>query len=142
MDMIEEHLQQSSQALGLAARTPDFMDAIRAPTQACVKCPRDGGKLLIAGNGGSAGDARHIAGEFQSRLNFDRSPLAAIALTTDASVLAAIGNDYGYEHVFERQARGLARPSTSTPMIQEIYMVAAHALCGAVEQALFGGAAR
>jgi D-sedoheptulose 7-phosphate isomerase len=51
------------------------MDAIRAPTQACVKCPRDGGKLLIAGNGGSAGDSRHIAGEFQSRLNFDRAPL-------------------------------------------------------------------
>ena len=193
MDMIEEHFQQSSEALGLAAQTPDFMDAIRASTRACVKCLRDGGKLLIAGNGGSAGDAQHIAGEFLSRLNFDRAPLAAVALTTDTSVLTAIGNDYGYEHVFERQVRGLARPrdvfiaistsgrspnilralaagremgtvniglgaaagemrrdcdiyigvpSTSTPMIQQIYMVAAHALCGTVEQALFGGAAR
>jgi D-sedoheptulose 7-phosphate isomerase len=65
---------------------------------------------MLAGNGGSAGDAQHIAGEFLSRLNFDRAPLAAIALTVDTSVLTAIGNDYGYEQVFERQVRGLGRP--------------------------------
>jgi len=66
--------------------------------------------VLVAGNGGSAGDAQHIAGEFLSRLNYDRAPLAAIALTTDSSVMTAIGNDYGYEHLFERQVRGLGRP--------------------------------
>ena len=66
--------------------------------------------MLVAGNGGSAGDAQHIAGEFLSRLNYDRAPLAAIALTTDSSVMTAIGNDYGYEHLFERQVRGLGRP--------------------------------
>lgn len=65
------------------------------------------GKILIAGNGGSAGDAQHMAGEFVSRLFFDHSPLPAIALTTDTSILTAIGNDYGYENVFERQVLGL-----------------------------------
>jgi D-sedoheptulose 7-phosphate isomerase len=63
---------------------------------------RGGHKLLIAGNGGSAADAQHIAGEFLSRFNFDRNPLPAIALTTDSWVLTAIGNDYGFEQTFER----------------------------------------
>jgi D-sedoheptulose 7-phosphate isomerase len=63
----------------------------------------------IAGNGGSAADAQHVAAEFLSRFGFDRNPLPAIALTTDTSVLTAIGNDYGFEHVFERQVRGLGR---------------------------------
>jgi len=68
---------------------------------------RNGNKILLAGNGGSAGDAQHIAGEFISRLFFDRAPLPAIALTTDTSVITAVGNDYGYEKVFERQVLGL-----------------------------------
>jgi len=68
------------------------------------------GKLLIAGNGGSAADAQHLAGEFLSRFRHDRRPLPAIALTTDTSVLTAIGNDYGFDRVFERQVRGLGRP--------------------------------
>src|SRR4029077_8217150 len=63
-----------------------------------------------AGNGGSASDAEHIAGEFVGRLNYDRPPTAAIALTADSSVLTAIANDYGYERVFERQVLGLGRP--------------------------------
>jgi D-sedoheptulose 7-phosphate isomerase len=71
---------------------------------------RDGYKLMIAGNGGSAADAQHIAGEFISRLFFDHAPLPAIALTTDSSVLTAVGNDYGYEKVFERQVLGLGNP--------------------------------
>ena len=65
--------------------------------------------MLLAGNGGSAADAQHLAGEMLSRLNYDRAPAAAIALTTDTSVLTAIGNDYGYEQLFERQVRGLGR---------------------------------
>ena len=71
---------------------------------------RQGGKLLIAGNGGSAADAQHIAAEFVSRMNYDRAPLAAIALTTDTSALTATGNDYGFVHVFERQVQALGRP--------------------------------
>ena len=66
--------------------------------------------LLLAGNGGSAGDAQHLAGELPSRLNYDRAPTAAIALTTDSSVLTAIANDYGDDRVFERQILGLGRP--------------------------------
>jgi len=65
---------------------------------------------MIAGNGGSAGDSQHIAGEFISRLMFDHAPLPAIALTVDGSVMTATGNDYGYEHVFERQVPGLGQP--------------------------------
>ena len=70
---------------------------------------RAGGKLLIAGNGGSAADAQHIAGEFISRLMFDHAPLPAIALTTDSSAMTATANDYGYDHVFERQLLGLGQ---------------------------------
>src|SRR6476659_750215 len=70
---------------------------------------RGGGKILLAGNGGSAADAQHFAGELLSRLYFDRAPLPAIALTTDSSVLTAIGNDYGFEDVFSRQVAGLGR---------------------------------
>lgn len=62
-----------------------------------------GSKLLIAGNGGSAADAQHIAAEFVSRFNFDRPGLPALALTTDTSILTAVGNDYGYDQLFRRQ---------------------------------------
>lgn len=78
--------------------------------EAVARALRAGGKLLVAGNGGSAADAQHIAGEFTSRLMFDRRPLAALALTTDTSGLTAIANDYGYEHVFSRQVMALGRP--------------------------------
>jgi len=70
---------------------------------------RDGGKVLLAGNGGSAADAQHIAAEFVGRFVNDRAPLPALALTTDTSALTAIGNDYGFEQVFERQVRALGR---------------------------------
>ena len=82
------------------------IDAIAAAIAAAM---RAGGKLLIAGNGGSAGDAQHMAGEFLVRLVADRDPLPAIALTTDSSVLTAAGNDYGFDHVFARQVTGLGR---------------------------------
>jgi D-sedoheptulose 7-phosphate isomerase len=70
---------------------------------------RGGGKLLFCGNGGSAADAQHLAAEYVVRFHRDRAPLAALALTTDTSVLTAGGNDLGFEHVFERQVRALAR---------------------------------
>jgi D-sedoheptulose 7-phosphate isomerase len=68
-----------------------------------VEVYRNGNKTLIAGNGGSAADAQHIAGEFVSRFYFDRPGIPSIALTTDTSILTAIGNDYGYEKLFSRQ---------------------------------------
>ncbi len=69
----------------------------------CVEAYRNGHKLLLAGNGGSAGDAQHIAAELVARFEFDRPGLPAIALTTDTSMLTAIGNDYGYDRIFSRQ---------------------------------------
>ena len=69
----------------------------------CVKALRNGNKILFMGNGGSAADSQHLAAELVSRFEFDRPGLAAFALTTDTSALTAIGNDYGYEHLFSRQ---------------------------------------
>lgn len=80
---------------------------VEAAAQACIDCMKAGGKILLAGNGGSAADAQHIAGEFVSRFAFDRPGLPAIALTTDTSILTAIGNDYGYEKLFARQVQAL-----------------------------------
>ena len=71
---------------------------------------RAGGKLLVFGNGGSAADAQHVAGEMVGRFRRARAPLAAVALTTDTSVLTAVANDFGYEEVFARQVRALGRP--------------------------------
>jgi len=70
---------------------------------------KKGRKILICGNGGSAADAQHIAAELTGRYKIERKGLPAIALTTDTSALTAIGNDYGYEHVFSRQVEALAR---------------------------------
>jgi len=72
-------------------------------------CLHAGGKVLLAGNGGSAADAQHIAAEFVGRFEVEREAFAAIALTTDTSALTAIGNDYGFEQVFARQVAGLGR---------------------------------
>jgi D-sedoheptulose 7-phosphate isomerase len=76
---------------------------------ACIGSLKSSGKILLAGNGGSAADAQHIAGELVSRFAFDRPGLAAVALTTDTSILTAVGNDYGYEMLFSRQIQALGR---------------------------------
>lgn len=77
---------------------------------ACViESYRKGGRIYIAGNGGSAADAQHLAAEFVSKLARDRAPLPAEALTVDSSILTAIGNDYGYDEVFARQVAGKMR---------------------------------
>jgi D-sedoheptulose 7-phosphate isomerase len=73
-------------------------------------CLARGGKVLICGNGGSAGDAQHMAGEFVNRFLLERPPLPAVALTTDTSVLTAIGNDYGFDQVFSKQVQALGKP--------------------------------
>jgi D-sedoheptulose 7-phosphate isomerase len=187
--LISDHFVASIAALLLAGEDRTLLVSCQRISEAFAAALRASGKLLFAGNGGSAGDAQHIAGEFVSRLNFDRAPLAALALTVDTSVLTAVGNDYGYERVFERQVLALGRagdvfvgistsgrscnvlaalaaarkrglttigfggagggemerfcdlllavPSTSTPLIQQIHIVAAHAICGQVEADLF-----
>lgn len=82
-----------------------LLETLEHAAVACINAFRQGGKIILAGNGGSAADAQHIAGEFVSRFAFDRPGLPAIALTTDTSVLTAIGNDYGYEKLFARQVQ-------------------------------------
>ncbi len=110
MTAIVDFLVKSRDTVQSAIDDARFIDIVAAISDLVTMSLRNGGKLLTLGNGGSAGDAQHIAGEFVSRLNYDRAPAAAIALTTDTSVLTAIGNDYGYEQVFERQVRALGRP--------------------------------
>ena len=82
-----------------------LMELIKEVALKITEIYKNGNKTLIAGNGGSAADAQHIAGEFVSRFYFDRPGLASIALTTDTSIITAIGNDYGYEKLFSRQVQ-------------------------------------
>ncbi len=97
---------QETQRIMLAMLADDALLArVDAAAEACITALNNGGKILLAGNGGSAADAQHIAGEFVSRFAFDRPGLPAIALTTDTSILTAIGNDYGYDKLFARQVQ-------------------------------------
>jgi len=187
---VTEYFRRSAVALQIASADDKFCGTVGVIAGTVERAVRTGGKILLAGNGGSAADAQHIAGEFVARFALDRAPLPAIALTADTSVLTAIGNDFGFEHVFERQVLGLGRagdvfiaistsgrssniltalrsarsigmttvgftgastssmkelcdiclcvPSNETPLIQQVYMIAAHAICGIVEASIFG----
>jgi D-sedoheptulose 7-phosphate isomerase len=189
LSIAKKHLLASRDVVNAAIADDKFIETITKIAALVTDRLRAGNKALFAGNGGSAADAQHIAGEFVSRLNFDRDPLSGIALTTDSSVLTAIGNDYGYEQVFARQVRGLGRtgdilfaistsgrspnilaavaaaggvgihtvaftrcgdskladccdivlraPSMATPLVQQIHIMAAHAICELVEIGLF-----
>ena len=186
--LIAGFFDRSLAALQAAAMDAPLRQLVGEIAQAITLSMRGGGKLLIAGNGGSAADAQHLAAEFLSRYLIDRRPLPALALTTDTSVLTAVGNDYGFDHVFERQVRGLGRPgdvflaistsgrspnvlhaleaardlglvsvgfsgaadtgmralcrhflavaSQETAIVQQIHMVAGHAICALVERAM------
>jgi len=109
-DFIADYLIQSTGALRLYAADQDQMTLLKRMADTVTATMRVGGKLLIAGNGGSAGDAQHIAAEFTGRMLYDRAPLSAMALHVDTSALTAVGNDYGFAHVFERQVQALGRP--------------------------------
>jgi D-sedoheptulose 7-phosphate isomerase len=76
----------------------------------CVYCLQSGGKIIFAGNGGSFADAQHLSAEFTSRFLFDRDPMASIVLGANNSAISAIGNDYGYDQVFARELKGVAKP--------------------------------
>ncbi|MEN3330840.1 MAG: D-sedoheptulose 7-phosphate isomerase [Blastocatellia bacterium] len=84
-------------------------DTVARAADVLIKTVRADGKILIFGNGGSAADAQHIAAELVNRLNYDRPPIAAIALTTDTSVLTSVANDAAFANLFERQVRALGR---------------------------------
>jgi len=108
-DPIAAHLALSREALERAGLDTGLLDAARKIADVIATSLHAGNKLLIAGNGGSAADAQHIAAEIVGRYKKDRPAYAAIALTTDTSALTAIGNDYGFEQVFARQLEGLGR---------------------------------
>jgi D-sedoheptulose 7-phosphate isomerase len=102
---ISNQMAEAQRVMAAMLADSPLQESIGAAASACITCLQGGGKLLLAGNGGSAADAQHIAGEFVSRFAFDRPGLPAIALTTDTSILTAIGNDYGYEKLFARQVQ-------------------------------------
>src|ERR1700752_3429785 len=103
MAIWNEHMEISKALPILAPAVSNAVDIICSSLTA-------GGQLLIAGNGGSAADAQHIAAELTGRFFLERRPFRALALHTNASSLTAIGNDYGYEHVFARELTAHARP--------------------------------
>jgi D-sedoheptulose 7-phosphate isomerase len=106
---IEREFDKSINLLSAMSKDAGLRELLTRTVALSVEALKRGNKLLFAGNGGSAADAQHWAGELVSRFNFDRPGLAAIALTTDTSILTAIGNDYGYDYVFARQVEALGR---------------------------------
>ena len=107
--MLEQRIQQHViDSADLKYQSAEALSKpIAAAVQAILVSVTSGGKVLACGNGGSAADAQHFAAEFVGRFERERPELGAIALTTDSSILTAIANDYGYEHVFARQVRAL-----------------------------------
>lgn len=108
-DYIGAQMAEAGRVMAALHADAALRDTVARIARACIDSLRGGGKLLFAGNGGSAADAQHMAGEFVSRFAYDRPGLAAVALTTDTSILTAIGNDYGYERLFARQVQALGR---------------------------------
>lgn len=106
---ILREFSEAQRILANMALDEGLLSQLEKIAEHCIQCLNKQGKILLAGNGGSAADAQHMAGEFISRFAFDRPGLPAIALTTDTSVLTAIGNDYGYEQVFARQIQALGQ---------------------------------
>jgi D-sedoheptulose 7-phosphate isomerase len=106
---IRSSLEETRDTLNKAIVDDGLLTVLEAVARLCIEALSRGNKLLLAGNGGSAADAQHIAAELVSRFYYDRPGLPAVALTTDTSALLAIGNDYGFERVFSRQVEALAR---------------------------------
>ena len=108
MDDITQELRESAALKLHVAETQGLI--MQAMLECIWESMQQGGKLLLCGNGGSAADAQHLATECMVRLEAERAPLPAIALTTDTSLLTAAGNDHGFETIFARQVAGLGRP--------------------------------
>ncbi len=186
---IRKEIESSVQEKMKLLESAELLATVAKISEVCIQAYKNGNKTLFAGNGGSAADAQHLAAEFVSRFYFDRPGLPSISLSSDPSVVTAIGNDYGYENLFSRQVQAHGRkgdilfaistsgkspnvlkgiatakemgvitvaltsakgsdmaglcdyavmvPSTSTPKIQESHITIGHAICAAVEEALF-----
>jgi len=110
MNYFAAYVKESILVKDLILNSGELLGEIEALSQECLTAVKRGNKIILAGNGGSAADAQHIAAEFVSRFQFDRPALASISLTTDTSILTAIGNDYGFEQLFTRQLEANSKP--------------------------------
>lgn len=109
-DTIRGTLRESAENLAAMSVDEDLLGRVEMVALACIGALRRGNKILFAGNGGSAADSQHLAGELVNRFYYDRPGVPSFALTTDTSVMTAIGNDYGYEHLFARQIEAVGVP--------------------------------
>lgn len=108
-EKIASHFRWGSAAAAIAAADKATMGALVTVADTLITALTSRRRVYLCGNGGSAADAQHVAAELQGRFRRERQPYPAVALTTDTSILTAIGNDYGYQHVFARQVAALAR---------------------------------
>jgi len=112
---IQEQLRESARIKEIIRE--NYTNDILSTATIMIDCYKNSGKLLICGNGGSAADAQHFAAELVGRLNYDRSALPAIALTTDSSILTAVSNDYSFDTVFSRQIEALGNSNDTLILI-------------------------
>lgn len=105
----QQSFAASAENLLKLSQSPEVLSSVMTAAEWITESQLQGGTLFTAGNGGSAADAQHIAAELVGKLDKDRNPMPAMALTTDTSYITAVGNDYGYDYVFERQVRGLMK---------------------------------
>ncbi len=109
LDEIREQIEASISVKQVLLSDKELLCQIEQLAHICLKSLKAGGKVIFAGNGGSFADAQHLSAEFTSRFLFDRAPLSSLALGTNNSAISAIGNDYGYEHVFARELEAIAK---------------------------------
>ena len=108
-EYIKDQIKKSYETKQSLYTNETLLDTIVDVAKKCIELYKNGKKTLLAGNGGSAADAQHIAAELVGRYGFDRPSIPSLALTTDTSNLTAIGNDYGYDYVFSRQLEGMGQ---------------------------------
>jgi D-sedoheptulose 7-phosphate isomerase len=109
MESVKKLIEDSINVKKRILDNDKMIESIEAAAGLCIKALKKGNKIILAGNGGSAADAQHIAAELVNRFGFDRPGLAAIAVTTDTSVITSISNDYGFEKLFARQVEALGK---------------------------------
>jgi D-sedoheptulose 7-phosphate isomerase len=110
IDLVRRQLTQSINTMTKVLHDETIHAAVVEAGRITADAMKSGHKLLVCGNGGSAADAQHLVAEFVARLTIDRPALRAIALTTDSSILTAVGNDHSFDHIFERQVEALGQP--------------------------------
>ena len=102
--MLNKYLEKTKLCIDSIKSHEELIEKV---AELCIESIKNGNKIIFCGNGGSAADSQHLAAEFMGRFLIDRNPLPALSLTVDTSALTAIGNDYGYEKIFERQLKGI-----------------------------------